>query len=120
VSTWPQDSRQIAAVSKSSGYIAQLPEDARERIGKSFGGSYSKQLHAMLAFAALNLIVTMIIACARKRMCIFGKMPTRKEATEFTEARKQASTIITAANSPATTGQDAKDISEARAKNGTP
>jgi hypothetical protein len=57
---------QIAAMSKSSGCIAQLPEDARERIGKSFNGSYNKQFYVMLAFAALNLIVTMIIACVRK------------------------------------------------------
>jgi hypothetical protein len=77
---------QITAVLKSSGYIAGLPEETRNRIGGSFGGSYNKQFHIILAFAGVNLVVTILLAIVRKRMGIYGAIPERKEANEFTQA----------------------------------
>lgn len=77
---------QIAAVQKSSGYIAQLPEETRNRIGHIFGSSYNRQFHIMLAFAGLNIIIAIVLAVVRKKLGIFGVMPERKEANEFTQA----------------------------------
>jgi hypothetical protein len=77
---------QIKAVLNASGYIAELPEETRDRIGKSFGGSYSKQIHIILTFARLNIIVTIILALIRKRIGVYDVMPQRKEANEFTRA----------------------------------
>lgn len=117
---------EITAVLRSSGYIAQLPEDTRTRIGKSFGGSYNKQFQIMLAFAGLNLVVTILLAFVRKRMGIFGTMPTRKEANEFTKDAEettmdagktaQASSVVAAADLPSTSSQGTEYISEVIAK----
>ena len=76
---------QIEAVQKSSGYIAQLPEETRNRIGEIFGRSYNRQFQIMLAFTGLNLITTIALVVVRKRMGIFGTMPVRKEENEFTQ-----------------------------------
>jgi hypothetical protein len=119
---------QIAAVLKSSGYIAQLPENTRNRIGKSFGGSYNKQFQVMLAFAGLNVVVTVILALIRKRLGIFGTMPTRKDGNEFTKAAdekdndmkgaKQADTVIIAADVSPALNQGHDDIGLAHTKHG--
>jgi hypothetical protein len=76
---------QIAAVQKSNGYVAQLPEDMRHRIGGIFGSSYNRQFQVMLAFAGLNFVVTIILTLVRKRMGIFGVMPGQQDAKEFTK-----------------------------------
>ncbi|KAF2832199.1 MFS general substrate transporter [Ophiobolus disseminans] len=77
---------QIAAVQQSSGYVAHLPEETRNRIGDLFGRSYNRQFQIMLAFAGLNVIVTVILMVVRKKLGIFGVMPVRKEENEFTKA----------------------------------
>jgi hypothetical protein len=102
---------QIAAVLKSSGYVAQLPEQTRYRVGNSFGGSYNKQLQIMLAFAGLNVIVTILLAFVRKKMGIFGTMPQRKEANEFTQAAEQKTDVGEAVNIPTDTTTTAVDRS---------
>lgn len=79
---------QIVAVQKSSGFIAQLPEDVRDRVGEVFGQSYNRQFQIMLAFAGLNIIVAIAVAMVRKKMGIFNTMPVRKEQNEFTRAGK--------------------------------
>lgn len=109
---------QIDAVLKSSGYIAQLPEQTRNRIGSSFGDSYNKQFQVMLAFVGLNILVTIALIVVRKRMGIFGTMPGRTEANEFNkvpgekegdvEAKKEVetTTTTTAVNSPPVGGSE--------------
>ena len=77
---------QIAAIGDSSGFVAHLPEQLRNRVGNVFGGSYNKQFQVMLAFAGLNLIVTIILAIVRKKLGVFGKIPGRKESNEFMQA----------------------------------
>lgn len=119
--------RQIAAVLKSSSYVAQLPEQTRYRIGNSFGGSYNKQFQIMLAFAGLNVIVTILLAFVRQRMGIFGTMPQRNEANEFTQAAEQKTdaaeevniqtdTITAAVDRSPKLDQDSKKISAAHPK----
>jgi hypothetical protein len=78
-------STQIAAVLRSSGFIAQLPSNTRNRIGESFGSGYNKQFQIMLAFTGLNIIITVILVFVRKRLGIFGTMPVRKDGNEFNE-----------------------------------
>jgi hypothetical protein len=118
---------QIRAVLKSSGYIAEIPEDTRKRIGKSFGASYNKQFQIMLTFAGLNVVVTVLLALVRKRMGIFGVMPQRKEANEFTKAaesktldaeavQEQAVTTTTAMDRSSLPNQDPEKISVAQPK----
>lgn len=77
---------QIAAVQASSGSIARMPDAVKAQVGHIFGKSYNRQFHVMLAFAGLNVIVTIVLALVRKRLGIFGVMPTRQEANEFTNA----------------------------------
>ncbi|KAF2034646.1 putative MSF multidrug transporter [Setomelanomma holmii] len=77
---------QIIAVQRSSGSIAQLPEAIRDQVGHLFGRSYNRQFQIMLAFAGLNTIVAIILAIVRKKMGLYGVMPERKEANEFTKA----------------------------------
>jgi MFS family permease len=77
---------QIAAIGDSSGFVAHLPEQLRNRVGNVFGESYNKQFQIMLAFAGLNLIVTIILAIVRKKLGVFGKIPERKEGNEFMQA----------------------------------
>jgi hypothetical protein len=79
---------QIAAVLKSSGYIEQLPVETRMRIGQSFGGSYNKQFLVMLGLAALNIVVTIVLAVVRKRMGIFATM-TSQQASATTKAAEE-------------------------------
>jgi hypothetical protein len=78
---------QLAAVQKSNGFISQLPEDTRHRIGSIFGESYNRQFQVMLAFAGLNVIITIALALVRKRLGIFGSMPQRQDPNELTKTK---------------------------------
>jgi hypothetical protein len=80
--------RQITAVLKSSGYMEQLPEETKLRIGEAFGGSYNKQFLVMLGLGALNIVVTIVLAIVRKRMGIFATM-TSQEAAATTQAAQE-------------------------------
>jgi hypothetical protein len=79
---------ELAAVQKSSGFISQLPDDTRHRIGSIFGKSYNRQFQVMLAFAGLNVIITIVLALVRKRMGIFGSMPQRQDTNELAKAKE--------------------------------
>jgi hypothetical protein len=118
---------QITAVQKSNGFVAALPEDTRARIGLIFGDSYNRQFQIMLAFAGLNIIVTVILAFVRKKMGIFGTMPQRQEANEFTKAaesetgdakaeKKIGDTTVTTANPSSVSHEDPKSVPVARLK----
>jgi MFS family permease len=71
---------QIANVAASSGYVARLPVDVRERIGIVFGESYNRQFRIMVAFAGANVVVAIGLALVRKRLGVFGQMPSRERA----------------------------------------
>lgn len=118
---------QIDAVLKSSSFVAQLPEDTRNRIGRNFGDSYNKQFQVMLAFTGLNILVTIALIFVRKRMGIFGTMPGRTEDNEFTQAagekandlegnKKKAGTTTIATDQPTVVDGEMKDVSVARPK----
>lgn len=77
---------QMSAVQNSSGSIAQLGGEMKQRIGLVFGGSYNKQFQIMLTFTSLNFIVAIILTLARKRAGLFGIVPERKEENEFMSA----------------------------------
>ncbi|KAJ4352710.1 hypothetical protein N0V95_004035 [Ascochyta clinopodiicola] len=75
--------QQIAAVQTSSAALAQLPEALRAEVAIIFGASYNRQFLIILAFTALNVIVTVLLALVRKRMGVFGMLMQRKEDNEF-------------------------------------
>ncbi|KAH7077231.1 putative MFS multidrug transporter [Paraphoma chrysanthemicola] len=81
---------QITAVQKSGSSIAQLPEGTRIIVGEVFGQSYNRQFQIMLAFAGLNIIVTIVLAVVRRRMGLYGVIPQRKEGNEFMRAPEPA------------------------------
>jgi hypothetical protein len=85
---------QIAAVQKSNSFIAQLPEDMQHRIGAIFGRSYNRQFQVMMAFAGLNMIVTVILALVRKRMGLFGVMPGRQDAKQFMTTEERTGNAV--------------------------
>jgi hypothetical protein len=85
---------QLAAVQKSNGFIAQLPEDTRHRIGSIFGESYNRQFQVMLAFAGLNVIITIVLAVVRKRSGIFGIMPRQQNPTELTGTKESKTSEV--------------------------
>ncbi len=80
---------QIAAVQTSSAALAQLPEALNNEVARVFGGSYNLQFLIMLAFALLNLIVTVVLAAVRKKAGVFGIMAERKEGNEFYKAAEK-------------------------------
>lgn len=82
---------QASAVRDSSSLIAQLPENTKNQIGAIFGGSYNRQFQVMLAFAALNFIVSIILAIVRKKVGLYGAVPVRREENEFTQAAERKS-----------------------------
>ncbi|CAO2648981.1 Nn.00g099300.m01.CDS01 [Neocucurbitaria sp. VM-36] len=82
---------QVIAVQGSSSSIAQMPEDVRNRIGSSFGGSYNRQFQIMLAFTGLNFLIAILLALVRKRMGLFNAQPDRKEDNEFMKAAQKRS-----------------------------
>ncbi|KAJ8116457.1 hypothetical protein OPT61_g2122 [Boeremia exigua] len=81
---------QIAAVQTSSAALAQMPEALRNKVAGVFGGSYNLQFLIILAFAVLNLLVTVLLAVVRKRAGIFNIRPERKEENEFYAAAKKS------------------------------
>ncbi|UPX17772.1 uncharacterized protein EKO05_0008110 [Ascochyta rabiei] len=66
--------QQIAAVQTSSTALAQMPETLRAETAAIFGASYNRQFLIMLAFTALNVLVTVLLAVVRKRMGVFGTL----------------------------------------------
>lgn len=82
---------QMVAVTASSSFIAQMPEDLRARVGTIFGDSFNRQFHVMLAFAGFNFIVVIILAIVRKKQGLFGAIPGRNENNEFMKATKNNS-----------------------------
>ncbi|KAJ4339087.1 hypothetical protein N0V87_003522 [Didymella glomerata] len=80
---------QIKAVQTSSAALRQIPDTTKNEVARVFGGSYNRQFLIMLAFAVLNLFVTVLLAIVRKKKGIFGTMPERKEENEFFEAADQ-------------------------------
>jgi MFS family permease len=70
--------KEIGSVAASSGYVARLPQDTRERIGVIFGESYNRQFRIMVTFAGLNVVVAVGLALVRKRLGVFGQMPKRE------------------------------------------
>lgn len=80
---------EVAHVQESSAYIAQLPQQARQELGRVFGRSYNKQFQVMLAFTLLNFLVGILLAIIRKRDGVFGAMPERKEGNEFLKVVKK-------------------------------
>jgi hypothetical protein len=118
---------QIERLLESSGYIATLPEGTRYRIGNSFGDSYNKQFQIMLAFAGLNVVITILLALVRKKLGIFGSVPQRQEANEFTRTaeqntndteagKQQADTTSAVVNRASVSHQASEGISAAQAK----
>jgi hypothetical protein len=97
---------QIEGLLKSSGYIATLPEGTRNRVGNSFGDSYNKQFQIMLAFAGLNIVITILLALVRKKLGIFGSMPQRQQANEFTRTAEQDTNDTEAGNQQTDTKSD--------------
>ncbi|KAF9692531.1 hypothetical protein EKO04_009665 [Ascochyta lentis] len=75
--------QQIAGVQTSSAALADMPETLKKEIAAIFGASYNRQFLIMLAFTALNLVVTVLLALVRKRKGVFGKLAQRKEENEF-------------------------------------
>ncbi|KAH8731405.1 major facilitator superfamily domain-containing protein [Phaeosphaeriaceae sp. PMI808] len=113
---------QIAAVQKSSGYIAQLPKNTRTLVGHIFGSSYNRQFQIMLAFTGLNIFISIILVLVRKRMGVFGAMPERKEDNELTKVTEsktnnikvgeaQGGTIITLGVETSISDQNAESMS---------
>lgn len=45
----------------------------------------------MLGFAALNFIISIVLALVRKKMGLFGSVPVRREQNEFTQAAEGSS-----------------------------
>lgn len=80
---------QIAAVQTSSAALAQMPDHIKDEVAKVFGESYNRQFLIMLAFTALNLIVTVLLAVVRVKSGLFGRMPVRQEGNEFFEAAEK-------------------------------
>jgi MFS family permease len=80
---------QIKAVQTSSAALRQIPDTTKNEVARVFGGSYNRQFLIMLAFAVLNLFVTVLLAIVRKKKGIFGTLPERKEENEFFEATDQ-------------------------------
>lgn len=78
------DPEQIAGVKASGTFIARLPEQTRIELGGVFGRSYNKQFKVVLAFTLLNFLVAIVLAIARKKKGIFGKVPVRTLENEFT------------------------------------
>lgn len=117
---------QIAAVQKSSSYIAQLPKETRYRVGRVFGQSYNRQFQIMLAFAGLNIIVAIILAIVRKKKGLYGATAQRKEANEFMRAtepeaeareKEEATTTVSAPEYCLAPGQVPKDVSASNTQN---
>ncbi|KAF2684683.1 MFS general substrate transporter [Lentithecium fluviatile CBS 122367] len=77
------DPEQIAAVEKSAAFIAQLPEQNRDMLGRTFGKSYNRQFQVTLAFSLLSVLVVVALIIVRKKKGIFGMMPVRREENEF-------------------------------------
>lgn len=100
---------QTSSLLKSSGYVAQLPMEARDRVGKIFGSSYNRQFQVMLAFSGLNVIVSIVLVLVRKKMGLFGVIPTAKEENEFKKG-----TETKAANAEAKEAQ--RDIDDTQTK----
>ena len=76
-------SDQIKAVEETSAYIAKMPADVKEDIGRVFGKSYNRQFQVMLGFACLNVVVAFALALVRKKKGIYGVMPVRTVENEF-------------------------------------
>jgi hypothetical protein len=76
-------SAQIKAVEETSAYIAKMPADVKEEIGRVFGRSYNRQFEVMLGFACLNVLVAVALALVRKKKGIYGVMPVRTVENEF-------------------------------------
>lgn len=81
---------QIAAVQTSSAALTHMPEMIKSEVAKIFGGSYNRQFLIILAFAVLNLLVTILLAIVRVKKGVFGKMAERTEENEFFKASETA------------------------------
>lgn len=84
-------SEQIRAVQTSSAVLSQMPNALKDEVAKVFGESYNRQFLIMLAFAAFNLLVTLLLAVARKQAGTFGMLAERKEGNEFHNAAEKKS-----------------------------
>lgn len=80
---------EVKAVQMSSAALARIPDTARNEVARVFGGSYNRQFLIMLGLAALNMLVTVVLAIVRKKKGDFGRMPERKEENEFFGAADQ-------------------------------
>jgi|SRR5690242_19119315 len=82
---------QIRAVQTSSAALAQMPNALKDEVARVFGESYNRQFLIMLAFTAFNLLVTLLLAVARKQAGTFGMLAERKEGNEFYNAAEKKS-----------------------------
>ena len=76
-------SQQISAIEKSIFAINDIPQDIRSQLGASFSRIYNKQFRVMIAFTALNFVVTVLLVIVRKRDGTFGGEPQRTASNEF-------------------------------------
>jgi MFS family permease len=81
--------REIAAIGSLGSSMAHLPPATQERVGTVFGGSYNRQFLVMLAFTALNLVVTIVLTLVRWKKGILGLLSERKEGNEFMNAEER-------------------------------
>ena len=83
-------SPQQVAITQSLGIsMAELSPAVKERVGDMFGASYNRQFLVMLAFAALNLLVAIVLTLVRWKKGVLGVMRERTEANEFTNAAEK-------------------------------
>lgn len=73
---------QVFALDSSIASLASLPPETAARVSTIFGRSYNKQFRVLIAFAAANVVVAVLLAFARKRSGTFGLPPDVKKKSE--------------------------------------
>lgn len=73
---------QVFALDSSIASLASLPPETAARVSTIFGRSYNKQFRVLVAFAAANVVVAVLLVFARKRSGTFGLPPDVKKKGE--------------------------------------
>jgi hypothetical protein len=73
---------QVFALDSSIASLTSLPPETAARVSTIFGHSYNKQFRVLIAFAAANVVVAVLLVFARKRSGIFGLPPDVKKSEE--------------------------------------
>jgi MFS family permease len=107
--------QQIGTIQSLGTSMAQLSPAVKERVGEVFGASFNRQFLVMLAFAALNLLVAVVITLVRWKKGVLGVKPERSEANEFTNVAEKRDDEEKAGSKTETSSVSAKPSAKPRA-----